>query len=41
MMLEERVAKRWPSFLRAPVDGPVNVKPNRREGKVTLCLGNP
>jgi hypothetical protein len=33
MMLEGRHAKRRPSFLRAPV----NVKPNRREGKATFA----
>jgi hypothetical protein len=37
MMHEGRYAKRRPSFLRAPVDGPVNVKPNRREGKATFA----
>jgi hypothetical protein len=37
MMLEGRHAKRRPSFLRAPVNGPVNVKPNRREGKATFA----
>jgi hypothetical protein len=36
MMHEGRYAKRRPSFLRAPVDGQVNVKPNRLEGKAAL-----